>query len=319
MNEKSAVPRTGWALTGGMVGHEQQAIGVLEALGIDPVIKRINPKGPFRWLAPFGPAMPDKTVQPPFPDIVVASSRIAAPYARMIRRRSGGKCFVAVMQNPACPASWFDFVWVNEHDRVEGSNVLRTLTAPHRVTMDKLDTESDLLQARVSPLPAPFVSVVLGGPSNAYDFKPKEMAEIGEKLAAYARSRAASLLITPSRRTGDALVSVLRDKLQDVPHWLWDGDGHNPYFGVLGLGEEILVTCDSVNMIGEACFTGKPVRLLPLKGGTDKFKRFHADMIAQQAVCWFDEKAPAGAFKRLDSMGEIVGEISRLYQQKYAG
>ena len=45
---------------------------------------------------------------------------------------------------------------------------------------------------------------------------------------------------------------------------LWQGDGPNPYLGFLGLADAIIVTADSINMVSEACSTGKPVHLLPL-------------------------------------------------------
>ena len=77
---------TGWALTAGGMGHEVQCLGILEALGIDPVVKRINPGKLFRAMAPWGPAASDAQIGPPWPDVVVVSGRQSIPYARMIRR-----------------------------------------------------------------------------------------------------------------------------------------------------------------------------------------------------------------------------------------
>ena len=52
-----------------------------------------------------------------------------------------------------------------------------------------------------------------------------------------------------------------------MPHYLWDGEGENPYFGLLGLADFLVVTCDSVNMVSEAASTGKPVYVADLPGG----------------------------------------------------
>ena len=59
----------------------------------------------------------------------------------------------------------------------------------------------------------------------------------------------------------------------------WDGSGENPYHAFLAAADAFLVSADSVNMVSEACFTGKPVYVLPLEGGGgSKFERFHNEM-----------------------------------------
>ena len=47
-----------------------------------------------------------------------------------------------------------------------------------------------------------------------------------------------------------------------------------------GLAEHIIVTADSVNMVGEACTSGAPVQVFELAGGNRKFRTFHGDMQA---------------------------------------
>ncbi len=314
MNEK--IPRTGWCLTSGHAGHEQQALGILEELGIEPVIKRVNPEGPHRWLSPWGPAMADPTISPPWPDIVVASSRLAAPYARSIRRRSKGTTFTAFLQDPGAPASWFDFVWANDHDRLRGKNVMKTLTAPHRVTLDRLRDDGKTLKSLISPCVGPFLSVVLGGRSDAYAYRIAESNALAEAVSRYGREQNLTVLVTPSRRTPDHQISTLKRYLNDQPHWIWDGAGENPYFGILGLADELLVTCDSVNMMGEAAYTGKPLHLWQLKGGTRKFDAFHTGLLQLGAAKWFDGNPAEGAFKSIDSRSDIAEEILRRYALK---
>ena len=41
--------------------------------------------------------------------------------------------------------------------------------------------------------------------------------------------------------------------LPDGSYFLWDNQGDNPYHAMLGLAEQIIVTADSNNMVGEAC------------------------------------------------------------------
>lgn len=37
-----------WVLTEGHIGSENQAIGLAEAMGAEPVVKRIHPRFPWR-------------------------------------------------------------------------------------------------------------------------------------------------------------------------------------------------------------------------------------------------------------------------------
>ena len=67
----------------------------------------------------------------------------------------------------------------------------------------------------------------------------------------------------------------MKGALSQTPHFYWEGEGSNPYFGILGLAEYLVVTSDSVNMVSEAFATGKPVYVVPMRGGSAKFERFH--------------------------------------------
>jgi len=283
-----------WALTPGSAGHEVQCVGVVEALGLAPTIKRVSPGAPFSWMAPWGPAAPDPAIAQPWPDLVVASGRQAIPYARSIRRASCGRTFVVALQHPAVPARSFDLVWVNEHDGLAGSNVLRTLTSPHPLTAAKLAAGAAALEARLGPLPRPWIGAVLGGTSGAYRFEAADGAALGRALAALAGAVGGSVVVTPSRRTGADARAALAAELAAVPSWTWDGEsGENPYFGILGAADLFVVTCDSVNMLGEAAFTGRPVFAWPLEGGTQKFRDFHAGLAAAGVMRFLDAAAVA--------------------------
>ena len=65
-----------------------------------------------------------------------------------------------------------------------------------------------------------------------------------------------------------------------MPHVLWDGQGPNPYFGLLAWADAVVVTGDSVNMICEACATGRRVLIQPFSGASRKFNRFYEAVLA---------------------------------------
>jgi len=261
-------------LTNGMAGFETQGIGIAEALGLTPVIKRVTPSAPWRWIAPHGPAAPDAAIKAPWPDILIASGRQAIPYAHMIKRASKGKTFVVVLQNPRVNPSQFDLVWAPAHDQLTGANVMSTLVSPHRLTRERLRDEAAKWEPQLTHLPRPRVAVLVGGKNAIYDFDEAAATKLGHQLAALTDNNHVSLMVTPSRRTGTAQTKILHDALAGRPALVWDGTGDNPYFGFLGQADAVIVTSDSVNMVGEAAFTGKPVYVVELSGHSAKFRRF---------------------------------------------
>ena len=133
------------------------------------------------------------------------------------------------------------------------------------------------------------------------------------------RSKAVGLLITGSRRTGAANIELLEKALEGQPAFISDGSGDNPYFGMLAHADAFIVTCDSVNMISEACSTGKPVHvvMLPTPGrranGRDKFSRFHRRLQESGRIRAFDGRIETWTYEPLREMERVAGLVQEAY------
>ena len=85
---------------------------------------------------------------------------------------------------------------------------------------------------------------------------------------------------SPDRAAPAKQTSTCSAVLAGCAAFISDGGGDNPYFGMMAYADAFVVTCNSVNMITEACSTGKPVHVvqLPAQGRRvserDKFARF---------------------------------------------
>jgi mitochondrial fission protein ELM1 len=300
-----------WTVTSGAAGFETQALGVAEALGVVPVVKHVRQSAPWHWLAPWGPVADAGDIVPPWPDLVIAAGRQSIPFARMIRRRSRGQTFVAVLQDPRVPPAWFDFVWVPAHDRLRGPNVLSTILSPNRITPQRLADEAQRIAPKIAHLPNPRIAVLLGGANGVFRFDERAAARLGGQLAELARRHDAGLMVTPSRRTGRAQADIIRERIKDAPAVMWNGEGENPYFGYLGSADAILVTCDSVNMVGEAVSTGKPVHVVELEGGSAKWRRFLDPIYALGAARPFKGDLESWTYVPLNATAEIAAAIAR--------
>ena len=124
-------------------------------------------------------------------------------------------------------------------------------------------------------LPAPRTAVLLGGNSGASVFTPAKARRLGEMVNGLARSRGGSVLVTDSARTPPGVLESFLAAI-DVPRYVhrWGRSGEdNPYLGYLALAEQFVVTADSVSMVAEAEFTGRPVYLFSLEDGPQWWRR----------------------------------------------
>lgn len=262
-----------WVLTDGKAGDEQPCLGLVEALGLRPELRRVAPAWPFTWLGAFAPpdprdrsGRPGGPLAPPFPDLAVASGRRAIPYLRAVKRRSGGRTFTVFLKDPRTGPGTADLIWVPEHDALRAPNVIATLTPPHRSSARALAAARAAPDPRLAPLPRPRVAVLAGGDSRHYRFTQADVARFAADLDRLAGA-GAGLMITASRRTPPALRAALGAIAARHGAFLWDGAGANPYLPMLALADAVVVTADSANMVGEAAATGAPVLVFEPSGG----------------------------------------------------
>lgn len=316
---------TGWVITDGKAGMDVQARGVADALGLAYVMKHVDPKGIWRMAAPWGPVAPSERFgkpgspfAPPWPAVAIATGRASIPYMRKLRRLAGAATYCIVLQDPKTGPGTADLIWVPEHDRRRGVNVITTPTAPHSFTAQRLATLRTDMLPEIAALPSPRVTVVLGGKNGVYKFTDEDDDRLQRAIASLG-ALGASFLITPSRRSHQRLIRAAELATRGRPRILWDMTGANPYPQFLAQADMLVVTADSVNMTGEAAATGRPVYVFEPSGGSPKFRRFH------QALrnCGATRALPAElltfdtwSYEPLDSASAIAREVERRWSRR---
>jgi mitochondrial fission protein ELM1 len=300
---------------------ENQCRGLAEALKLDPVLKRVRAKFPWKylpvqlWWRPLTVATKGNFVLP-WPDILISCGRRSVAAAMAVRRMSAGKTFTIHIQDPHVAPCHFDIVVVPQHDDLRGDNVLVTRGALHRVTAERLEEAACYLSPELAHLPRPLVAVLVGGSNQRQMLSSAMVADLSDKLAALCRGYGASLAITPSRRTGANNEKMLRQRLQDLPTVIWDGRGANPYFGYLGLADAIVVTSDSVSMVSEACATGKPVYVYPLGDEGTRLRRFHQRLCQAGITRPFTGNLEQWSYPPLDDTLQVAATIRQRFARR---
>ena len=326
-SDKPLKGRKAWLITDDKIGMQVQVKGVADALGLDWEAKQVDPGGLWKLLAPYGPpdpkhrfGQPGSALAPPWPEVALATGRLSIPYIRALRRKAGLATFTVVLQDPKTGAKTADLIWVPEHDRRRGANVMTTLTAAHSFSPERLRGLQSVEPAWLAGCPSPRVAVILGGRNQVYRFTRDDDARFGASIASLARL-GASFLVTPSRRTHAGLREAVMTATAGAPRFIWDGTGENPYPAFLAHADFFVVTGDSVNMSGEPLVTGKPVWIFEPSGGSAKFSRFHEALRRCGATRSLPETV-AGltpwSYAPIDSAAAIAAEIERRWLRRQA-
>ncbi len=299
-----------------------QCRGLVAALSVTAEEKKIALAAPWRWLPPA--LTPSRlcvlsaagdALSPPWPDLLIGTGRKSVAPALAVKRASGGRTFCVQVQNPGAALDKFDLVIAPDHDQLSGPNVLNTLGSLHGVTADVLDDARALFADAVAALPRPLIAVLLGGHNAVYRMDDNVAARLAGDLAALAGAPGYGLAITASPRTPREAVALinkrLANELASSKAVFWDGNGANPYLGYLAHADAIIVTGDSVNMVSEAAATGKPVHVIDLPGGSDKFRRFHSAMAEAGITRPFSGVIEHWSYSAPDDTGRVAAEIHR--------
>jgi mitochondrial fission protein ELM1 len=315
----------GWVITDGKAGMDVQARGVADALGLDYRMICVDPQGVWKVLAPWGPVAPTERFgadgsqfAPPWPAVAIATGRASIPYIRRLRREAGAATFCVVLQDPKTGRNTADLIWVPEHDRRRGPNVVTTPTSPHSFTAERLAALRAAPPPEIAALPHPRVAVVLGGKNGIYRFTEADDDRLQKALASLA-ALGASFMVTPSRRSHQRLIRAAEAGTRGSPRIIWDMTGENPYPHFLAQADLLVVTADSVNMTGEACATGRPVWVFEPSGGSAKFRRFHQALQSHGATRLLPDIMPSleeWSYRPLDAASSIAREIEQRWQRR---
>jgi hypothetical protein len=107
--------------------------------------------------------------------------------------------------------------------------------------------------------------------------------------------------------------ALLKDRLEPLGGWVWDMQGDNPYFGMLGLADGIVATCDSVSMISEAVATPAPVMVAELPGRSRRNRLFMRDLVDAGRVRPYVGRFEHWPVEPVDDTEVVAAEMCRRF------
>ena len=314
MSEAGPTPESLWILTDGKAGDELPLTGLAQALGLEPQLRRVAPRRAFSLLMPYGPIDPREAedepgspLAPPYPDICLATGRRAVAYLRRLKRLSPHTLTV-FLKDPRIRRHGADLLVMQVHDRPADRDVFCTVTAPNRIDLSMLEALRADPPDDLRMLGHPRIAVLAGGDSRHHRFTKYDIERLvtglEQRLAA-----GASLMMTTSRRTPAALTQRLANLESPGRAVLWNGAGANPLLAYLALADEVVVSADSTNMIGEAASTGKPLQIFHPSGGHPKINRLIEALGKIATIGRFPEAPATGDYEPVNATHDIARAI----------
>ena len=322
MMQQSAAPtRTHLtvALHDGRAGNARQALALAHALDLHAAELVLQPRAPWRWLAPrilpgaqhgLGPAFHARYQAAP--QLAIGCGRQAALATRLLRAR--GAQAVQILNPRIDPAHW-DIVITPQHDRLAGSNVVHTLGSLHPVDDDWLLRAIPVFPS-LAMLPTPHSVLLVGGPTRAAALDDAGFAALLQHLSARARAEGGSFSAIASRRTPPTWRAAMGAVDVRVPGLRWrdTGDGANPYAGLLANADRLICTPDSVNMLSEAAATHAPLFVWQHTATQGRSRRFIDALLASGRVRALDETMAEFAATPLRETERVATQIRQRLQ-----
>lgn len=314
---------TCWILSDGKAGNNTITHGVADQLKLQAQIKQIKAQGMYNLLAPYcRPPAKDRPggdgglLNPPWPDIAIGCGRLTAPYIRALRNISG-QTFTTMMLDPKTGPKTAHLFWVPQHDKRRGENVITTITSPHRFSPELLEAQRKTLPESFAKLIGKRIAILIGGPNRDYRYSALDAGRLISLISDIAALPDVCLMITASRRSPGELMQSVDFATKSANRFFWhNGGGDNPYPQILAHADAFVVTADSVNMVGEAGATGKPVHIFHPSGGSAKFNRFHQALTAAgvtRKITSASQVLEDWTYEPLYSATEIAREIAQRY------
>ena len=236
-----------WVLCDGKPGHENQSLGLAEAMSrmTSCEIHRLQLPANAGWFRRTRAAVKLAKSLPAPHFIFGAGHATHAPLWWLARRTHATS---VVLMKPSLPISWFDVCIAPQHDfpsKTPPANLIQTRGALNRVLPGPPQRQGKL--------------ILVGGPSKTHGWDGQKLLQ---QLSAITRG-SGPWQLTDSRRTPNGFLSAARQVLPGVsfhPH-ASTPPGWVP--SQLAQSSEVWVTEDSVSMIYEALTSGARVGLLP--------------------------------------------------------
>jgi uncharacterized protein len=262
-----------WVIACDRPGDEAQIYALAEELGLPfesrklLFRRRLWRNSDFRRTTAdtVEPTLREKTLSPPWPDLLLLVGKRAVPVGRWIKKQSEERTRLVLIGHPRVPAGIFDLVLTTPQYPIPDDEAVRV----YPVSMSRYrrpPTAAPGESAWLDALPRPHLLMMLGGSTRHWKLQPKRIGRFASELALRAEQAGGSLIVVRSPRTSEVVLDEIGRSLKRTNGTWRVVRGDFPRFPVLlSDADQLFPTADSVSMISESAITGKPVGIVPVE------------------------------------------------------
>lgn len=261
-----------WALLGARAGDNDQVIALAEALRLPFEVKQLSYNGLNRLgprllgasMASLSASSRTELLSEPPPDLTISTGHRSVPVVWALRNRSAGRTRSIHVGFPRVSVGHFNLVIATpQYPIPDHPKLLRIPYALTRAAVSRPEQQRDDTIERLS---RPRRLLLVGGPTLFWNLDDRLVkATLADMLDA-AETEGGSVVVTTSARTPHGLAAEIREMLDGSPSpTLFAQPGSRPAYAILlEAADSIHVTADSVSMLSDAIWTGKPTALVPI-------------------------------------------------------
>ncbi len=262
-----------WVFPGNRPGDDAQVYALAEELGLPFETRKLLFNWRFWLSGKYQGSSPvavdrdlrERTIVPPWPDLIIMVGRRAVPTALWVQKQSGGRTRLVFVGHPRVPPQTFDLVFTTRQYLTPSGSSMRLMPlvmSRYREVPRATEQESGWL----ATLPRPRLLLMLGGETRHWSMRPKIIAAAAKELANRARVTGGSFIVARSARTSDEVLDEIEHALEDAPcEWRVVRNDFPRFEVMLADADGLFPTADSISMISESVVTGKPVGIVPVE------------------------------------------------------
>jgi mitochondrial fission protein ELM1 len=262
-----------WVIPGNRRGDDAQVFALAEELGLPFETRKLIYKRSLWPDAGLSGVSPDsvrrdireKTLLPPWPDLIIFVGRRSVPVARWIREQSGGRTKLVFIGHPRVDPATFDLVFTTRQYRTPTGPSMRVNSVAMSRYRERLKPTGEE-QAWLDSLPRPHLLLMLGGDTRHWSVRPRSIAKKAAELARRAERAGGSHIDVSSATTSEPLLAAIEEGLDEARcEWRVVRSDFPRFQLLLEDGDMLFPTADSVSMISESAIMHRPVGIVPVE------------------------------------------------------
>ena len=241
-------------------------------------------------------------------DFIISCGRISAPYS-LILKKFNKECKVFHILDPYFLRNRFDKILIPSHDFqkfYKRNNVLEfvgTFVVKRKLPNNYVKNFKEIESIKN------IIACFVGGDGKSSKILISEINDLVDKINLI--SDGYRVVYCFSRRTSKITKKIICKRKKD-DHYCYDYKDKNPYWYLINKSSHFIVTEDSVSMISDAAFTGKPVYVARINNIKDKIKDFVKNLEEKGVVKFFDGEIRSWKYKKINESKRIADHLIKI-------